>query len=383
MAEGERLQKVLARGGVASRRDAEAMITQGRVTVNGEVVTALGTRVDPVLDRVEVDGRAVEPEARVYFLFHKPKGIVTTLDDPEGRPAIKDFVKDLGARVFPIGRLDFHTSGALLLTNDGALANALLHPRKSVAKTYVAKVRGVPTDEQVQMMRDGVVLNPVADEPPDPARTRPAEVEVLRSVPSGEGSVREAGTTWMEITLREGRNRQIHRMAEAVGLFVMRLARISFAGMTTEGLRAGQMRPLTAGEVSMLRRTYLGVQDEPAPTPRVKLALRGERGPAPTRSSAPRAAAPDRRSDAPVSRGRAPGAPSTRESARLDAPRGSVSDRSARGGAKGSTAPTRPAHDPRGSGPKSAGRSPHGPSRGERASSVSAADRRAPRRGSK
>ena len=148
MAEGERLQKVLARGGIASRRDAEAMITQGRVTVNGEVVTTLGTRVDPVVDRVEVDGRAVEPEERVYFLFHKPKGIVTTLDDPEGRPAIKDFVKDLGARVFPVGRLDFHTSGALLLTNDGALANALLHPRNSAAKTYVAKVPGVPAGAQ-------------------------------------------------------------------------------------------------------------------------------------------------------------------------------------------------------------------------------------------
>jgi 23S rRNA pseudouridine2605 synthase len=233
MAEGERLQKVLARGGVASRRDAETLITAGRVTVNGAVVTTLGTRVDPAVDLVEVDGKPVEAEERVYFLFHKPKGIVTTLDDPEGRPAIKDFVKDLGARVFPVGRLDFHTSGALLLTNDGALANALLHPKKSVAKTYVAKVRGVPTDEQVQMMRDGVVLNPVSDEPPSRERTRPAEVEVLRSVPSGEGSVREDGTTWLEITLREGRNRQIHRMAEAVGLFVMRLARISFAGMTT------------------------------------------------------------------------------------------------------------------------------------------------------
>jgi 23S rRNA pseudouridine2605 synthase len=280
MAEGERLQKVLARGGVASRRDAETLITAGRVTVNGAVVTTLGTRVDPAVDLVEVDGKPVEAEERVYFLFHKPKGIVTTLDDPEGRPAIKDFVKDLGARVFPVGRLDFHTSGALLLTNDGALANALLHPKKSVAKTYVAKVRGVPTDEQVQMMRDGVVLNPVSDEPPSRERTRPAEVEVLRSVPSGEGSVREDGTTWLEITLREGRNRQIHRMAEAVGLFVMRLARISFAGMTTEGLRAGQLRPLTSGEVSMLRRTYLDVVDEPAPAPRVKLSLREDRRPA-------------------------------------------------------------------------------------------------------
>jgi 23S rRNA pseudouridine2605 synthase len=261
MADGERLQKVLARGGVASRREAETLITEGRVKVNGEVVRTLGTRVDPTVDRVEVDGREVEAEARVYFLFHKPRGVVTTLADPEGRPSIKDYVKDLGARVFPVGRLDFHTSGALLLTNDGALANALLHPTRSVAKTYVAKVRGVPTDEQIQRLRTGVELAPIGDER-GVERTRPAEVEVLRSVPSGEGSVREDGTTWLQITLREGKNRQIHRMAEAVGLFVMRLARISFAGINTEGLRAGQIRELTPGEASLLRRTYLGESDD-------------------------------------------------------------------------------------------------------------------------
>jgi 23S rRNA pseudouridine2605 synthase len=370
MAEGERLQKVLARGGVASRRDAEAMITQGRVTVNGEVVTTLGTRVDPAVDRVEVDGRAVEPESRVYFLFHKPKGIVTTLDDPEGRPAIKDFVKDLGARVFPVGRLDFHTSGALLLTNDGALANALLHPRRSVAKTYVAKVRGVPSDEQVQMMRDGVVLNPVADEPPDPQRTRPAEVEVLRSVPSGEGSVREAGTTWMEITLREGRNRQIHRMADAVGLFVMRLARISFAGMSTEGLRAGQLRPLTAGEVSMLRRTYLGVEDEPAPAPKVKLTLRGDRGPRTTQGERSLASR----------EGRGAAGPFTDRGARgSEASRREASGERARGVDKGASGPTR------GSSARSEGlraTASTGP-RAERSVANTSRDRRAPPRGKK
>ena len=261
MGDGERLQKVLARGGIASRREAEALITEGRVKVNGEVVRTLGTRVDPALDRVEVDGREVMAEPNIYLLFHKPRGVVTTLDDPEGRPSIKDYVADVGARVFPVGRLDFHTSGALLLTNDGALANALLHPTKRVAKTYVAKVRGVPTDEQIQLLRTGVELAPIGDER-GVERTRPAEVEVLRSGPSGEGSVREDGTTWMQITLREGRNRQIHRMSEAVGLFVMRLARISFAGITTENLRAGQMRELTPGEASLLRRTYLGVEED-------------------------------------------------------------------------------------------------------------------------
>lgn len=297
MADGERLQKVLARGGVASRREAETLITEGRVKVNGEVVRTLGTRVDPTVDRVEVDGREVEAEARVYFLFHKPRGVVTTLEDPEGRPSISDYVKDVGARVFPVGRLDFHTSGALLLTNDGALANALLHPTKSVAKTYVAKVRGVPADEQIQRLRTGVELAPIGDER-GVERTRPAEVEVLRSAPSGEGSVREDGTTWLQITLREGRNRQIHRMAEAVGLFVMRLARISFAGINTEGLRAGMMRELTPGEASLLRRTYLGEDNVDDQRPRAR--DRDHRGPSrPTPGAAPARREDDARKPAP------------------------------------------------------------------------------------
>ncbi|MDP3276524.1 MAG: pseudouridine synthase [Deltaproteobacteria bacterium] len=261
MADGERLQKVLARGGIASRREAERLIAAGKVSVNGVVVTTLGTRVDPAKDLVEVDGRTVEAQEKVYYLFHKPRGVVTTLTDPEGRPSIREFVEPLGTRIFPVGRLDFHTSGALLLTNDGALTNALLHPRESVAKTYVCKVRGVPSDDQIESMRAGVVLAPSGDD--DSLRkTAPAEVEVLRSGPSGEDSVRDDGTTWMRITLREGRNRQIHRMSEAVGLFVMRLARISFAGLSTSNMRAGELRPLQLMERKMLLRTYLGIDEE-------------------------------------------------------------------------------------------------------------------------
>jgi|LNFM01.1.fsa_nt_gb 23S rRNA pseudouridine2605 synthase len=307
MSDGERLQKVLARGGVASRREAEKLITEGKVTVNGEVVTTLGTRVDPTRDRVEVEGRVVEAEERVYYLFHKPRGVVTTLDDPEGRPSIGEYVKDITARVFPVGRLDFHTSGALLLTNDGALANALLHPTKSVAKTYVAKVRGVVSDEQAQRMRDGVELAPIGEER-GVERTRPAEVEVLRSAPSGEGSLNEAGTTWLEFTLREGRNRQIHRMCEAVGLFVMRLARISFAGITHEGLRAGQLRELTAGEASLLRRTYLDADDA--------LARKGLRDERPQKSEArPAPKRGDAKGGAPR---RAPASTSSNDKAKSD-----------------------------------------------------------------
>ncbi len=259
MTEGERLQKVLARGGVASRREAELLIAAGRVQVNGEVVKTLGTRVNPLTDRIAVDGTDVQSDELKYYLFHKPRGVVSTMSDPEGRPSLKEYMEKIGIRVFPVGRLDFHTSGALLITNDGALTNALLHPSKSVAKVYVAKVRGVAFDEQLQKMRDGVVLAPVADEPLE-GKTAPAGVEMLRSAPSGEGSKRELGTTWLQVTLREGRNRQIHRMAEAVGLFVMRLARISFAGLNTEGLRAGQMRELSPMEITMLRKVYLGIE---------------------------------------------------------------------------------------------------------------------------
>jgi 23S rRNA pseudouridine2605 synthase len=256
MSSDERLQKVLARGGIASRRHAEELITAARVRVNGRIVTELGTRVNPRKDRIEVDGRRVVAEPLVYYFFHKPRGTVTTLTDPEGRATIAEYLRDLPARVFPVGRLDFHTSGALLLTNDGELAQALLHPRRSVAKTYVAKVRGVPTDTQLEPWQKGMELPPVGDEP-GPIRLRPVDVEVLRHGPPGVDARHEEGTTWLKITLREGRNRQIHRMAEAVGLFVMRLARIAFAGITTEGLRPGELRPLTDKEITMLRATYL------------------------------------------------------------------------------------------------------------------------------
>lgn len=259
----ERLQKVLARAGIASRRHAEELITEGRVRVNNRLVTELGVRVDPIHDKVEVDGRRVVAEPLVYELFHKPRGVVTTLHDPEGRPTIADFTRDLGARVFPVGRLDFNTSGALLLTNDGALAQALLHPRNHVPKTYVCKVRGVPSDVQLEPWRQGMVLPPSESDPDEkPTKTMPAEVRVMRHSPSGQGlegeeAPREEWSTWLHVTLREGRTRQIHRMAEATGLFVMRLARLTFAGLSTEGLRPGKHRTLTDKEITALRVQYL------------------------------------------------------------------------------------------------------------------------------
>jgi 23S rRNA pseudouridine2605 synthase len=331
----ERLQKVLASAGVSSRRHAEDYIRQGRVRVNGIVVTELGTRVDPRRDKIELDGKRIVHESPVYAILHKPRGVVTTLNDPEGRPALGEFVKSLGARVFPVGRLDYHTSGALLVTNDGALAQALAHPRHHVPKVYVCKVRGVPSDLQLDAWRKGVMLHPTESDPDErQTKTLPAQVRILRNAPPGDDAGAGAGSTWLEVTLHEGRTRQIHRMAEATGLFVMRLARLSFAEIDTEGLRPGDMRPLTDKEVTALRVKYLrpvemgGIPPIPSepkvekkkrfvkkkrgPTPDPEMdesswIPREDVAPAPERAAAPRAGArPPRRDARPVGRDAAP-----------------------------------------------------------------------------
>lgn len=245
----ERLQKILARAGVSSRRAAEHLITQGQVSVNGKVVSELGARADAEHDRIEVDGRAIGREEHVYFVVHKPRGMVTTLHDPEGRPSLSELLNEIEQRVYPIGRLDFHTSGALLLTNDGDLAQALLHPSREVPKTYVAKISHKLDDKGIYMLRSGVTLD-------DGYHTRPASVVELRD---------EDGKSWLELTITEGKNRQIHRMIEAIGARVMRLARISFAGVSSEGLRPGQIRELDRSEISALRRSYLGTKATQAP----------------------------------------------------------------------------------------------------------------------
>ncbi len=235
----ERLQKIIAQAGIASRRAAEELILAGRVRLNGRVVTELGTQADPRTDKVEVDGKRLVAEAPVYFVFHKPKNVVSTLSDPEGRPTVAEYLKLAGTRVYPVGRLDFSTSGVLLATNDGELANALLHPKKDVPKTYVVKVRGLMSDEDLDRWRRGVDL--------EDGRTLPAKAKMLRH---------EDDKTWFEITIREGRNQQIRRMGEATGFFVMRLARTSFAGIDHEGLRPGQLRRMTAQELKALQETY-------------------------------------------------------------------------------------------------------------------------------
>jgi 23S rRNA pseudouridine2605 synthase len=235
----ERLQKIIARAGVASRRAGEEMILAGRVRVNGTIVTELGAKADLFEDKIEVDGTRLVAESPRYILLHKPRNVVSTLADPEGRPTVADLLRDVGGRVYPVGRLDFATSGVLLITNDGEFANALLHPRGGVPKTYVLKVHGNMGDEDVIRWATGVQL--------DDGITLPADVRIIRH---------EDDKTWLEVTLREGRNQQIRRMGEATGFPVMRLARMSFAGVSSEGLRPGEWRPLSVDELLDIRKHF-------------------------------------------------------------------------------------------------------------------------------
>ncbi|MBX3127292.1 MAG: rRNA pseudouridine synthase [Polyangiaceae bacterium] len=236
---GIRLQRVLAQAGVASRRRAEELIVEGRVKVDGRVVTELGVKVDPRHQRVEVAGRRLAPEARVYVVLHKPRAVMCTLRDPEGRRTVIDLVRGVGARVVPIGRLDYQTSGVLLLTNDGDFASALAHPAKGATKVYVAKVRGVVDDAGLERFRARLTI--------DGRETRPATVRRLRV---------EGDKTWLEVTLTEGRNRQVRRLADAAGHPVLRLARVSYAGIEVEGLRPGQWRALSREELVAIKKQF-------------------------------------------------------------------------------------------------------------------------------
>ncbi|HWQ22880.1 MAG TPA: pseudouridine synthase [Gaiellaceae bacterium] len=236
-----RLNAYLARAGVASRRRADELIAAGRVRVNGAPGT-LATRVGPG-DVVEVDGRRVAPQRLSHLLLHKPAGVVTTARDPHGRPTVVSLVP-AEPRVVPVGRLDVDTTGALLLTNDGALAHRLAHPRYGVPKVYEAEVEGRPAPEALAALREGVEL--------EDGRTAPAEVRVLRRL--GE-------TTLLELTLHEGRTRQVKRMCAAVGHPVRRLHRSRYAGLDLRGLAPGKWRKLTAAEVRALRRAVGLVRD--------------------------------------------------------------------------------------------------------------------------
>ncbi|WP_305041792.1 pseudouridine synthase [Geoalkalibacter sp.] len=231
----ERLQKLIAAAGLGSRRQAEEWIAAGRVSVNGRIA-ALGDKADPQGDRICVNGRELpRAEEKVYLLLHKPAGYVTTLSDPQGRPIVTDLIKNCPARVFPVGRLDASTEGLLLLTNDGALAQRLAHPRHKVDKTYLVKVRGLLSDAARRRLENGVRL--------DDGPTLPTVVERVRTT---------ASNTWFELVLREGRNRQVRRMCEAVGYPVVRLKRLRVGFLELGDLEVGKFRPLTRHEILRL-----------------------------------------------------------------------------------------------------------------------------------
>jgi 23S rRNA pseudouridine2605 synthase len=231
---GERLQKILARAGVGSRRTCEGLIEDGRVEVNGEVAT-LGRRVDPEHDRVTVDGVTIPVRpGLVYYLLNKPARVVTTANDPEGRPTVMDLVP-AEPRVFPVGRLDWDTEGVLLLTNDGDLAHGLTHPSRGVPKTYLAEVTGIPGRAALRLLREGVDL--------DDGRTAPARVRVAQTTPTGAA---------VEIVIHEGRNRQVRRMCEAVGHPVRRLVRTRFGPLHDHRLAPAEWRPLSGEEIQAL-----------------------------------------------------------------------------------------------------------------------------------
>lgn len=238
----ERLQKVLARAGVASRRKAEELIEEGRVRVNDTTVLELGVKVDPEVDEVRVDGKKIRifSEAhleKVYLLLNKPPNTLTTTSDDRGRKTVMELISNIsGTRLFPVGRLDFDAEGALLLTNDGDLAHRLTHPRFHVPKTYHAKVKGRPTEESLEKIRRGLYL--------DDGPTKPAHVEILQDAKVN---------TWCEITVTEGRNRLIKRMFWRIRHPVMKLIRVEFAGLNVDGMRSGDSRMLTKAEVQQVR----------------------------------------------------------------------------------------------------------------------------------
>lgn len=232
----ERLQKILSQAGIASRREAETMITSGRVAVNGTVVTQLGAKADPGTDTITCDGKPVKPASRkLYILLYKPAGYMTTLKDPEGRPIVTDLLKGVGERVFPVGRLDYNTEGLLLLTNDGAWANNLAHPRHEVDKEYMVRVQGAVTGEQMNRLATGVEL--------EDGITAPASVRVVHE--SDKNS-------WISITIHEGRFRQVRRMCSAVGLSVVRLKRVRYGSLELGTLKPGEYRLLTPREAEKL-----------------------------------------------------------------------------------------------------------------------------------
>jgi len=236
----ERLQKIIAAAGIASRRRAEALITGGAVSVNGQVVTALGTKADAENDHIRVNGKLLRGAQRhVYLLLNKPKGYVTTVSDPEGRPTVMNLLRGVGERVYPVGRLDYASEGLLLLTNDGDLASKLMKAASHVPKTYLVKVAGVPSPEALAKLRSGVFI------PAERGRR-------VKTAPARIRAIREAENPWYEVTLIEGKNRQLRLMFEETGHHVEKIKRVRYGPLELD-VPPGEFRRLTPREVARLK----------------------------------------------------------------------------------------------------------------------------------
>jgi 23S rRNA pseudouridine2605 synthase len=319
----ERLQKIISAAGVTSRRAAEELITEGRVRVNGKVVTELGTKADASRDHIKVDGKLINPRQQpTYIMLNKPAGFVTTMSDPEGRPTVQDLLKGVKTRVYPVGRLDFNTEGLLLLTNDGDFAHLITHPKHEFPKTYLAKVKGVLDDRQIELLEKGMFLQD--------GKTAPAKVKKVR---------KEEANSWVEITIHEGRKRQVRRMFDHVGRSVIKLKRVRTGGLSLGDLAEGSFRHLTSAEVKGLLEAALK-SDEGGLQPG---AARPEQRAQPAEERVPKPGRPARRTDSRVEaryekkahRGRTPDLrPWRREDVRGKGPGGAASrgDRGPRAG---------------------------------------------------
>jgi 23S rRNA pseudouridine2605 synthase len=236
----ERLQKLISAAGIASRRKAEQLITGGLVSVNGQVVSELGSKADPEHDHIRVNGKLLHgAERHVYLLMNKPKGYVTTLSDPENRPTVLNLLRGVGTRVYPVGRLDYASEGLLLLTNDGELANQMMKAASHVSKTYMVKVAGIPSPESLGKLRAGLMIR---SDKGKRVRTAPAKIETIR----------EGNNPWYEVTLIEGKNRQIRRMFEEIGHHVEKIKRVRYGPLELD-VPPGKFRRLSLQEVARLR----------------------------------------------------------------------------------------------------------------------------------
>ena len=231
----ERLQKILARAGIASRRAAEEMIRAGRVRVDGHTVTQLGYKADPAKVQIHVDGREIASEEKIYLLLNKPAGYITTLSDPQGRKQVTDLVREVPGRLFPVGRLDFDTEGALIMTNDGAFAHRILHPSHEINRTYEALVSGRPNRDTLRQLSEGIALDGLV--------TAPARLRLLRQ---------EARKALVEIIIHEGRKRQVRRMFQAVGHRVLHLRRTAYGALRLNDLPPGHYRMLSPTDLNRI-----------------------------------------------------------------------------------------------------------------------------------